>query len=399
MNDKQRSNPGLTDAILGSPARDAVRTRSLRHSHEAKLVRTVMTAFCAGALASVAGVACGGGATENVFHEDGQVSRPNDNNYSEPTHIFEPSSSGGQDYSCAGETRKADLAPIDMYIMLDATGSMRGIKWTSTISALQSFVQDPRTGDSGVALQFFSFPKAQMCDVASYASPAVPMASAAQNATAITQSLQAHEPGGWTAMRPALDGAIQYATSWGQANPTHVPVVVLATDGIPNECDSTVENVSELAARGLASNPSVRTFVIGVGKSLTKLNQIARAGGRPEGAFLVTDSGDVSGEFFSALEEIRGTSLSCDYVIPTPSSGSIDPEKVNVEYKSASSEKVSLKRVESQDACSQDGNDWYYDDPASPKRVVMCSKTCDTLKTAENGGEMRVVFGCKSRVI
>ncbi|MGK4003458.1 hypothetical protein WMF31_12585 [Sorangium sp. So ce1036] len=63
--------------------------------------------------------------------------------------------------SCAGETSTAELVPLDLYIMLDASGSMedrlptRDTKWEAVTEALEAFFTDPQSAGLGVGLQYF----------------------------------------------------------------------------------------------------------------------------------------------------------------------------------------------------------------------------------------------------
>src|SRR3954469_23325044 len=62
---------------------------------------------------------------------------------------------GGADASdtCAGELIQAERTPLDMYVMLDASGSMLDAtasdpevtKWQAVSSALTGFMQDPQS--------------------------------------------------------------------------------------------------------------------------------------------------------------------------------------------------------------------------------------------------------------
>ena len=54
------------------------------------------------------------------------------------------------------------------------------------------------------------------------------------NAAPITSAIGGVNPNGRTPTDPALHGALNYARSWAQRNPTHKVIVVLATDGGPN---------------------------------------------------------------------------------------------------------------------------------------------------------------------
>ncbi len=66
--------------------------------------------------------------------------------------------------ACAGETVEAELVPLDMYVMLDKSGSMadktgmmgQGTpKWDAVTGALSSFLSDPASAGLGVGIQYF----------------------------------------------------------------------------------------------------------------------------------------------------------------------------------------------------------------------------------------------------
>lgn len=66
--------------------------------------------------------------------------------------------------ACAGTTVQAEPIPLDMYVMLDRSGSMLDrtgangngpSKWEAVTTALTSFFQDPESSALGVGLQFF----------------------------------------------------------------------------------------------------------------------------------------------------------------------------------------------------------------------------------------------------
>src|SRR5262245_20350540 len=65
------------------------------------------------------------------------------------------SGSGG---ACAATSSKGKLAPLDIYIMLDQSGSMSdpvpgGTKWTAITAALNTFLQAPASAGISVGIQ------------------------------------------------------------------------------------------------------------------------------------------------------------------------------------------------------------------------------------------------------
>ena len=298
---------------------------------------------------------------------------------------------------CATQTSKVELLPLDVYVMLDQSGSMLGGKWSAVTSALGDFVSANATAELAMALQYFPLPGADVCKWQAYGQPEVPMAPLSDNATALATSLSQHtQPAGETPTLPAVQGAYEYAQTWATANPTHTTVVLLATDGEPNVCGSSVDNVAQ-AAKVAWEQSSIRTFVIGVGQSLTSLQQIALAGGSDQ-AFLVDDGGaSTEQQFLAALDAIRGKALSCEYPIPTPSSGTIDVNRVNVSFTSGAGDAQWLVHVDGASSCGTASDGWYYDDPTSPTLVILCPAACDAIKS-DAKGRVDVIFGCKTKL-
>ncbi len=65
------------------------------------------------------------------------------------------------DMACAAVTEKAEQVPLDLYIMMDSSGSMAQAtatgqtKWDAVEGALQSFLQDPASTGMNVGIQYF----------------------------------------------------------------------------------------------------------------------------------------------------------------------------------------------------------------------------------------------------
>src|SRR3984957_6148601 len=62
---------------------------------------------------------------------------------------------------CAADTEQAKELPLDLYLMLDTSGSMDDLvaaqksKWNSVVSAMTAFLDDPASAGIGVGLQYF----------------------------------------------------------------------------------------------------------------------------------------------------------------------------------------------------------------------------------------------------
>jgi hypothetical protein len=337
---------------------------------------------------------------------------------------------------CAAESIKAEARPLDIYLMLDQSASMAdpvpgGNKWGAVTAALQSFIEQPDLTDVSIGLGYFPLllPGAlctvvrcqtvadcgsgcgpcmpmvnicfgaatagDSCAPADYAVPAVEIAPLPAVNAAIMASIATHGPTTNTPTSAALQGAIGHATAWAEANPTHATIVVLATDGEPSECDTSIPNIAAIAAAGASATPPILTFVVGVGAALANLNAIAVGGGTSQ-AFMVDAGGDVAQQFLDALNQIRGAALGCTYQIPTPEGGLPDFDQVNVQYTPGDGGPPQvIPQVPTQAACPSDGDAWYYDNPAAPTQIILCDVACAKVK-ADLLGAVDILLGCET---
>jgi len=340
-----------------------------------------------------------------------------------------PSDSGGAVASdaaaCSGESHEGERLPLDMYFLVDESGSMGenvqgGTKWKVVSDSLVGFLNDPGNADIGVGIGYFPLKSPTCmpgqagclcipftpfcfalaggsCELVDYATPSIRIALPPNHAAVVTD-LGTHGPGGGTPTRPALEGAMQYVTTWASANTTRKSVVVLATDGEPSGCSTnSPQDVANVAAAALKGTSHLQTFVIGVGKSLTSLNLIAQSGGTGQ-AFLVDTGASVAQAFTDALNQIRGQAASCDFNIPAQTAqGPVDPHKVNVyATPKGAAQRTAVLMVQNSDPanCGPAGG-WYYDDPAAPKVIKLCDSSCQSL----NGGRVEVELGCVTQEI
>lgn len=332
--------------------------------------------------------------------------------------------------ACAAESTKAEQLPLDMYIMLDQSGSMDGSvpgggsRWTAVSGAFKTFVNQQGAVGIGVGIQYFPIPPASStcsptclsdadcggqiltclfgicincdtdsCAAADYAKPDVEIAPLPGAAAALIASIGKHGPTGGTPTSAALQGAIDHAKAWGTQNPNHVVIDVLATDGDPSGCDEDLNHINAIAAAGVSGTPKVLTFVVGVGTSLTALNGIAAAGGTGQ-ALLVDTNQNVNQQFLDALNKIRGAALSCSYLIPKPTMGTPNFDSVNVQYTPGDGGATAVfPKVKDKASCPAAGNAWFYDDNAAPKQILLCDATCDKV-SADTKGQIDILLGC-----
>jgi hypothetical protein len=342
-------------------------------------------------LASVAAIsiaACSGGDGSSAFGGDGNGnnSGTGDNPNGNPNFNGTLGSpDGGVNAQCAASTNKAELVPVYLVFMIDRSGSMaQNSKWPTIVSGLETFFADPASTGMNASIAFFK--SANECDVNSYAAPAVPMT--ALPSSAFKTTIDTYAPNGGTPTLPAIQGAIQYGQQQAQAHPGSKVAVVLATDGIPNDCNSTVPNVTQAAAQVASTLP---TYVIGVGDQLQSLDSIAMGGGTTK-AFVVSvgNPQQTATDFETALNVIRGATLSCEFQMPpAPAGKTLDIGSVNVVFTPAGGQGQTLTYNQ---GCTG-GAGWHYDDPHAPTKITLCAGTCGTVQAAK-GAEIDVVTGC-----
>lgn len=433
--------------------------------------------------------------------------------------IHDANVDGGQ---CGASTQKVTALPLDLFIMLDTSGSMNNMvaqnvsKYAAVKTALTNFVNDAASAGIGVGIQFFPllasgepatcttnsqckgpsdscFYAAKLCNdfsaglfacnsttdcilngllgakcatsgrcqndssyicanvggacgkdssgfdlgacqtwtagtcadgdscvQADYANAAVGINTLPGNAAAIVTALNGRTPNGGTGTLSALQGAIQQAQARQLAYPDHTVAVVLATDGLPDECDPAaaalpaaqqmakyVSDIQAVAAAGASGVLPIKTFVIGVFTtadamtSKPNLDAIAMSGGTTA-ATIVTQGSNTTAQFQMALNSIKQTALPCSYPVPTPPSdgGVPDYSKVNVVFTSSTNTTTVIGNTMNASTCDPTNGGWYYDanPPAKPTKVNLCPATCNAVKNAAVGGHIDVVIGCEVTV-
>jgi hypothetical protein len=306
---------------------------------------------------------------------------------------------GGIFVSCVDVGGPIVVAPLDLMVLLDVSYSMDyDDKWLSVKSALKSFTTRSDSAGLGIGLQYF--PLRAQCRVDAYQAPAVPIGVLPNNATVIGNSLDLQQMSGGTPTVQALEGTTAYTKTWLSQHPTHKSVVVMATDGVPDETcaaptDAGLSNSLDdvlVVARGAAtSSPPVKTFVIGVGKSLTALNQIADAGGTTS-AILVDTAMNADVAFLAALNQIRHDALGCVFTVPNFPGVQTDHGQVTFAPDDAGSPTITVPSVVDAAHCVN-GQGWYFDDPTMPTKLNLCDGTCESI-TQGQAGQLHVEFEC-----
>lgn len=312
---------------------------------------------------------------------------------------------GGVTDACATSTANAEQLPLHMVVVLDKSGSMceftsatnprdcnnPSSKWQQVTTALDTFFKSPQS--KGITVSLIAFPvNNNMCSGPTYQAPIAADITLPDTTGKLAQTIAGLSGDGSTPTTAALAGSIEYAKSVNTKLAGKGKVaVVMATDGLPQGCSGdSISSASLIASNAKATVP---TYVIGVGNLLNDLNALANAGGTSK-AFIVSTANQaaVGTEFSTALSQIRGASLACEYALPqAPAGQTLDYQKVNVQYSAGGGAAQTLKYS---DTCTaSDG--WRYDNAQSPTKILLCQSACDKAK-ADGAAKIDLVLGCQT---
>lgn len=325
---------------------------------------------------------------------------------------------------CAATQYEAEGIRLDMYVMLDHTGSMGedcpldlagaprdSTKWCYATHALAQYFTSDYAAGHRAALQFMSLPDG-VCrggpeNAEAYAEvdlTPLPVTASSELVSALDRD--APTGGLGTQIEAALHGIATYTAANRSAGRTMIGVFI--TDGDPNGCDDDVDNLAQIIAEHYEQT-SIRTFVIGMtGATLRNLETLARVGGAPEHTEHCGDGVDSchywsvgDGDpavFVDALRQIQAVAvLPCEYTIPeAPSGERLDPNLVNVTFDDEAGQRVILQTT-GPDDCDADGGGWYYDDPVTPTSIRLCPASCDLVQGAGASADLKIAHGCATQ--
>jgi Mg-chelatase subunit ChlD len=321
--------------------------------------------------------------------------------------------------TCESEARQAvTLNGARLVIMLDKSGSMgddavagvynAALRWDPVREGLIDFFTSGNRS-AQASLEIFPAPgdKTATCH-ADYATPKVAMQSL--NAPQpLVSAVSTVLPSGGTPMLPAVMGAIDYAKSIEASDPFGGAVVVLITDGEPGIYNSTtgtvdtdcapvgstltntIDDIALVTGAAYSASPSIRTYVIGVGQSLTTLSSIASAGGTVMIHASEVDPMQARLDVGNALGTIANELASCSLAYPASVQGfPAERHLINLDLQDGNQ----TTNLGQSSTCNEAG--WFYDNPLEPKRLILCPSTCEAVLA---GASVSIVLGCPTRVI
>lgn len=229
----------------------------------------------------------------------------------------------GPDASCPAVHFVATQVTPSIHLLIDRSGSM-DTNLPGTNTTRYQAMHDALVGTNGVVSQLQSkvYFGASLFSADQPCPRLYSQARAMSNASSIKTLIESQGPGGNTPTAPSIDAVVADFA----ANPPPMgspPVIVLATDGLPNSCNSNTDTTAEtVVAAGHAYAAGIRVFVLGIaGVNDSFLQQVAAAGvGMPNAPYYTANS---PAQLQQAFQQIIGGVVSCDLMI----SGNIDPSQ------------------------------------------------------------------------
>lgn len=271
---------------------------------------------------------------------------------------------------------------LDIYMMVDDS-SVMVLVWQDTLSAIDAFITDPSSAGIGVGLQFFG----TSCDAASYAVPRVPIELLPENVPALETAFPV-VPADKNAALPAVQGAVMYAKTWAKRYPDRDVAVLLLTAGLPLECDSTVDKVSQVARDANESHPTVPTYVVVFG-FIGAVNVFASAGGTGESKVVAPGSAI---ELQQALNDVRNDARSCSFGLSETLQADLRANRLEIEHIHSDGALAGVPPVADAASCDVQLGGWYPDDAGAPTSIVLCPQSCLRL-----GSDRLQAAGCPYR--
>jgi len=340
-------------------------------------------------------------------------------------------SSLNADSACAASKHEATLTPLDMYVMIDRSGSMVepgwswsavgpgeiqitggdcnyvqgqnpiNSKWCYGIYALMGYFNSPEATGNRAALQYYPI-DGYSCTSASnntLSNSATGWQHLPGGVNALATSLNTATPlGAFTPTKAALYGIAGFTKSHQTSG--RITIGVLITDGVPNSCAPDDADTLGNVAQAHLQDTGIKTYVIGMtGANFTTLETIAEHGGAPahaqycaQGAaqchYYNVGNGD-SQVFINVLNKIQQTAIGCTYNMPVAEAGIIDPNQISVEYEPGNGAPQPLNKVANAAACQADS--WYF---GANDSIILCPQTCTEVQ-ADLQAKVQILVACQ----
>jgi len=277
---------------------------------------------------------------------------------------------GGPDASCPAVNFTAQAITPSIHLLIDRSGSMdEAIGGTSRYNAVRTALVDPTNGVV-TKLQSKAYFGASLYSTDAPCPKLYSVPRATDNRNAIANLIASQSPSGNTPTGGSIDQVVAgFAASPPPAGSP--PIIVLATDGLPNNCDgnSSAGQTKAIQAATASYAAGIRLFVLAVGNGIADnhLQAMANAGagvqaGQPNAPYYVANSPQDLG---NAFNQIIGGVVSCELVI-----------NGNVDEAQAQGGTVTLNGMQ-----LTYGTDWTL---SSSNTIKLLGQACEDLKNSSN---------------
>ena len=276
----------------------------------------------------------------------------------------------GPDASCPAVNFTAKAVTPSIQLLIDRSGSMdESIGTIDRYTAVRNALVEQTEGVV-TKLQGKAYFGASLYSTDAPCPKLYSVPRAMNNRDAIATLINSQSPAGNT----PTGGAIDQVVAGFAANPPPAgspPIIVLATDGLPNNCDgnSTAGQQKAIQAATASYAAGIRLYVLAVGNGIADnhLQAMANAGagvqaGQPNAPYYVSNT---PADLANAFNQIIGGVLSCELMI----NGNIDQAQ-------AAGGTVVLNGM-----TLQYGTDW---ELASPNTIRLLGQACENLKNSVN---------------
>lgn len=233
----------------------------------------------------------------------------------------------GPDASCPAVNFTAKAVTPSIQLLIDRSGSMADpIGNTTRYNAIRTSLVDQTNGVI-TKLQQKAYFGASLYSTDSPCPRLYSVGRAIGNRDNIANLINSQSPQGNTPTGPSIDQAVAGFAS--QPPPAgSPPIIVLATDGLPNECnsnDTTAGQAKSITAAKAAYAAGIKLFILAVGNGINDahLQAMANAGagvqtGMPNAPYYISNTPQ---DLTNAFNSIIGGVISCDLMI----NGNVDP--------------------------------------------------------------------------
>lgn len=290
---------------------------------------------------------------------------------------------GGPDASCPNVNFMATQVIPSIHLVIDRSGSMSTLLPNTNTSRYQA-MRDALVGTNGVVgqLQTKAYFAASLYTSDNPCPKLYNTATRQLNNLAQVKTLiDSQSPNGNTPTPAAIDQTVAYFA----ANPAPMgspPIMVLATDGLPNSCDGQDSQTQSVQSAKNAYAAGIRTFILGIaGVNDSFLQSMANAGqgvtqGQTNAKYYTANSPQ---DLQTAFQQIIGGVVSCELTI----NGTVDPEQAKGGTVTLNGQTLTY------------GSDW---EVVNGTTIRLVGAACDSLKSSPNP-QVQASFPCGSVIL